>query len=123
MKFKDGDRVKHPTLGDGWFREYFEWHGTRAWVYFDDHQEDFNWIGVLASSLTKVNHEPAPGSIVRHKSSSVAYVRLWGRGVDGEFNWASTDGYRSDRLRWDDIKDNVVVVVDVPPGAMSYDNP
>lgn len=123
-EFEYGDRVVHPTLGEGEYRFISDYFPSKAWVSFVDHDWG-NWIAVPTDRLTKVEPskpEPAPGSIARHKSPSVAYVRPWGCGVDGDHNWASTDGYKSDRLKWDEIKDHVVVVVDVPPGATSYDN-
>ena len=62
--------------------------------------------------------EPAPGSVVRHKSMSIAFIRQWGSGQDGaDNNWRGTDGtVRS----WGEIKNNVVILESVAKGAPGY---
>lgn len=63
--------------------------------------------------------EPAPGSIVRDKFQSIAWVRPWGYTEDGGANWERTG--TEGATHWHEIANRAVVILDTA-GADGYPN-
>lgn len=61
--------------------------------------------------------EPPPGSIVRDKFQSIAWVRAWGYTEDGVANWVRTG--TEGAVHWHEIANRVVVILDTA-GADGY---
>lgn len=107
-----GIRVVHPSLGEGSYKGIVPTFEYKAWVLFDRYNDD-GWIAVEADRLKEVNPlppEPPKGSVVRHRSMSIAFIRPWAAVQDGEANWDSTSPNASRGRKWKEIAKYVVVV-------------